>query len=133
MNNERRINLRFTPEHFDRLDEKRFRARLSFQELGTRLFDEWLARESDEPMHSSLRKPANPRMEKHAILQAHGDKGLLTLVDRAIDMSFSMLQQSITPEELTHLRAVAYGEAKPHPKPPSDTPKQRRGRPRKIA
>ncbi len=31
MSSERRINLRFTPEHFDKIDEERFRARLSPQ------------------------------------------------------------------------------------------------------
>ena len=131
--NLRRVNLRFTPEYFDKLDEKRFRSRSSFQELGARLFDNWLAGDGDVPLHSSLRKPADPLLEKLAMIQARGDKGLLALIQKAIDVSYSVMQHSLTPEELAHLKAVAYGEAQPAPKPQADEPPTRRGRPRKIA
>jgi hypothetical protein len=83
--------------------------------------------------HSSLRKPADPWLEKLAILQARGDKSLLALVLKTITMSYSVLQQSVTPQELAHLRAVAYGEAPPPPKPEKEAMPKRRGRPRKIA
>ncbi len=131
--NVRRINLRFTPEYFDKLDEKRFRSRLSFQELGARLFHNWLVGEGDSPLHGSLRKPADPLLEKIAMIQARGDKGLLALLQKAADVSFSVIQNSATPEELAHLKAVAYGEAQPAPKPQADEPPARRGRPRKLA
>ncbi|MCC7157787.1 MAG: hypothetical protein IT161_24615 [Bryobacterales bacterium] len=131
--NIRRINLRFTPEYFDKLDEKRFRSRLSFQELGARLFDNWLSGDGDVPLHGSLRKPADSLLERLAIIQARGDKGLLALIQKAIDVSYSVMQHSVTPEELAHLKAVAYGEAQPAPKPQADEPKTRRGRARKIA
>ena len=131
--NVRRVNLRFTPEYFDKLDEKRFRARSTFQEIGARLFDNWLNSETDVPLHSSLRKPADPWLEKLAMLQARGDKGLLTLIEKAITISFSVMQNSLNPEELAHLKAVAYGEAEPAPPPPAEEPPARRGRPRKIA
>jgi hypothetical protein len=133
MTTERRINLRFTPEHFDKIDEKRFRQRLSFQDLGMRLLDNWLASEGDLAMYSSLRKPADPLVEKLAVLQARGDKGLMALPQKAIDLAYSILQQSVSAEELEHLKAVAYGEAKPLPKPEADQAPKRRGRPRKIA
>jgi hypothetical protein len=131
--NIRRINLRFTPEYFDKLDEKRFRSRLSFQELGARLFDNWLAGDGDVPLHGSLRKPAEPLLEKLAMIQARGDKGLIALIQKAIDVSYSVMQHSVTPEELAHLKAVAYGDARPAPKPQVDEPPARRGRPRKTA
>lgn len=131
MASERRINLRFTSEHFDKIDEKRFRARLSFQELGMRLFDNWLASEGDVAMYSSLRKPADPLLEKLAVLQAREDEDFLALARKVIDLSYSVLQQSVSAEELAHLRAVAYGEAKPLPKPEADGAPKRRGRPRK--
>jgi len=124
-----------TPEHFDKLDEKRFRSRLSFQELGLRLFDDWLSSENELPrgMHSSLRKPADPLLEKVAMIQARREKGLLTLIEKAVNASYAVMQKTLTPEELAHLRAVAYGEAAPLPKPQKDTQPARRGRPRKIA
>jgi hypothetical protein len=131
MSIERRISLRFKPEHFDKLDEKRFRSRLSFQELGTRLFDNWLTSETDEPLHSSLREPADPLLEKIAMIQANGDAGLLTLIQRAADLSYSLMKENRTPEDLAYLRAVAYGRAKPLPKP--EAPPRPRGRPRKTA
>ncbi len=133
MDNVRRVNLRFTSEYFDKIDEKRFRARLSFQEIGARLFDNWLNSDGAAPLHSSLRKPAEPLLEKLAMIQARGDKGLLTLIEKAISISFSVMQNSLSPEELAHLKAVAYGEAEPAPPPPAEEPPARRGRPRKIA
>ena len=131
--NVRRVNLRFTPEYFDKMDEKRFRARSTFQDIGARLFDNWLNSDGEAPLHSSLRKPADPLLEKLGMIQARGDKGLLTLIEKAINISYSVMQHSLTPEELTHLKAVAYGEAQPAPPPPAATPPARRGRPRKIA
>jgi len=131
--NVRRISLRFTPEHFDKLDEKRFRSRLSFQQLGLRLFNNWLTGDDLVPLHGVIRKPAPPLLEKVAILEASGDKGALALAQKAIDISFSVLQQSVTPEELAHFKAVAYGEAQPAPPPPPVEPQTRRGRPRKTA
>ena len=131
--NVRRINLRFTPEYFDKLDEKRFRSRLSFQELGTRLLDKWLSGDGDVPLHGPLRKPADLLLEKLAMIQARGDKGLLALIEKAINVSYSVMLHSVTPEELAHLKAVAYGEAQPAPQPLPEEPPKRRGRPRKIA
>ncbi len=133
MTGERRINLRFTPEHFDKIDVKRFGLRTSFQDLGVRLFDNWLAGEGDLALHSSLRKPADPLVEKLAVLQARRDKGLLALAQKAIDLAYSVLQKSVSAEELEHLKAVAYGEAKPLPKPEAEPWQKRRGRPKKIA
>ncbi len=127
----RRVNLRFAPDYFDKLDEKRFRSRLTFQELGAQLFDDWLVGKADAPMRSSIRRPADPMVEKLCILQARGEKGLLALAYKAIDACFAVLLHSVTPEELTHLKAVAYGEALPHPKP--QEPPKRRGRPSKTA
>ncbi len=131
--NVRRLNLRFTPEYFDKLDQKRFRARLTFQDIGARLFDNWLTGDGAAPLHSSLRKPADPLLEKLAMIQARGEKGLLTLIEKAISISFSVMQNSLTPEEMAHLKAIAYGEAEPAPPPPAEAPPARRGRPRKIA
>ncbi len=127
----RRINLRFTPEDFDKIDEKRFRWRLSFQELGMRLFDSWLGSEGDVAAHSSLRRPADPLLEKIAMIQARGDEDFLALIRKAIDLSYSALERSVSAEDLEHLRAVAYGEAEPLPKPEADLAPKRRGRPRK--
>jgi hypothetical protein len=79
--NLRRINLRFTPECHGKLDERRSRWRLSFQELGARLFHGWLTGESDVPSHAMLRKPAEPLLEQAAMLQAHGDKDLLAFLN----------------------------------------------------
>ncbi len=133
MASERRINLRFTPEHFDKIDVKRFGLRTSFQDLGVRLFDNWLSSDGELALHSSLRKPADPLIEQLAVLQARGDKGLLALAEKAIELAYSVLQKSVSAEELEHLKAVAYGDAKPSPKPSPDATPRRRGRPRKIA
>jgi hypothetical protein len=115
--NVKRVNLRFTPQYFDKLDEARFRSRLSFQELGARLFGNWLAGDADVPLHSSLREPADPLLEKLAMIQARGDKEMLALVQKAIEVTYLVMQQCVTPEELAHLKAVAYGEAEPAPEP----------------
>ena len=40
---ERRINLRFDPETWSRLDRKRFEERTNFQKLGDGFFRAWLA------------------------------------------------------------------------------------------
>ncbi len=131
MANVRRINLRFTPEDFDKINEKRFRRRLSFQDLGMRLFDNWLAGEGDVASHSSLRRPADPLLEKIAMIQARGENDFLALIRKAVDLSYSALERSLSAEELEHLRAVAHGEAEPLPRPEADRAPKRRGRPRK--
>jgi len=110
-----RINLRFDPEDFDKLNEKRFRERLSFQQLGARLFDRWLV--GDVPSPVSIRKPADPLLEKFAMLQVHGDKEQLELLKKVIDVTYLVMERFATPEELAHLRAVVYGEAEPDPRP----------------
>ena len=133
---ERRINIRFSPERFEKLDEKRFRERLTFQDIGVRLFENWLAGETDQPARAGLRRPADPYLERLAILQSVGDEGLISMVKKAIDVSWGILQHSVPREEIDRLRSVAYGEApRQHTQAEplgEDVPK-RRGRPRRSA
>ncbi len=129
----RRINLRFTPEDFDKIDEKRSRWHLSFQGLGMRLFDNWLSGEGDVAIHSSLRKPADPLLEKLAVLQARGDKDFLAVLRKVVDLSYSALERSVSADELEHLKAIAYGEAEPLPRPEAEGAPKRGRRPRKNA
>lgn len=42
MNEQRRINVRLDPDFFDKLDQKRFRSKLSFQGLMSDLLRGWL-------------------------------------------------------------------------------------------
>jgi hypothetical protein len=101
--------------------------------LGMRLFDDWLRSESRVATHSSLRWPANRLLEKIAMIQARGDEDFLALIRKAVDLSYSALKRSVPAEELEHLRAVAYGEAEPLPKPEAEGTQKRRGRSRKNA
>jgi hypothetical protein len=134
MSRERRINLRFSPERFDKIDEKRFRERKSFQQIGSILFETWLAGEHEQAMHY-LRRPADPLIERLAMLQASGDEAYLALVRKAIDAAYAVMRNSLTAEEMEQLKAVAYGEAKPQVEPRDETHvvPPRRGRPRKTA
>ena len=110
MAQERRINLRFPPERFDQLDEKRFKARTTFQEIGARLFEEWLTGEHPEPKLPPPRK-LDPLLEKMEMIRASGDAELLAIVKRAVEVSYGLLQHSLTPEEIGHLRAAANNHA----------------------
>lgn len=106
MAQERRINLRFPPERFDQLDEKRFKARTTFQEIGARLFEEWLTGEQPEPKLPPPPK-LDPLLEKVEMIRASGDAELLAIVKRAVEVSYGLLQHSLTTEEIGHLRAAA--------------------------
>ena len=107
MANERRINIRFSPERFDQLDEKRFRAKLTFQEIGVQLFDEWLT--GERHVERPPERPApDPLLEKLEMIRASGDKELIALVQKAIDASYGILKHSLTPEEIEHLRAATH-------------------------
>ncbi len=134
MSIERRLNLRFAPERFDKLDEKRSQERLTFQEIGVRLFEYWLSGTADPAVRGGLRRPADPYMERFAILLAHNDEALVSMTKKSIDVAWGVLQHSVPPEEIQHLRAVAYGEA---PRPPKEVvplgEPRKRGRPRKTA
>jgi hypothetical protein len=106
MAQERRINLRFPPDRFDQLDEKRFQARTTFQEIGARLFEEWLTGKHPEPKLLAAPK-LDPFLEKVEMIRASGDAELLAIVKRAVDVTYGLLQHSLTPEEIGQLRAAA--------------------------
>ena len=106
MAQERRINLRFPPERFDRLDEKRFKQRTTFQDIGARLFEEWLTGEQPEPKLPPAPK-LDPLTEKLEMVRASGDAELIAIIKRAVEVSYGLLQHSLTPEEIGHLRAAA--------------------------
>ncbi len=106
MAQERRINLRFAPELFDQLDEKRFKGRTSWQEVGSRLFEEWLTGKHPEPKLPPPPKP-DPLVEKIEQIRASGDAQLIAIVKRAVDVSYGLLQHSLKPEEIEHLKAAA--------------------------
>jgi hypothetical protein len=133
---DRRLNIRIPADRFERLDEKRFREKLTFQEIGVRLFENWLAGETDQPARSGLRRPADPYIERFAILQGVGDESLVAMIKKAIDVSWGILQHSVPREEIERLRSAAYGEA-PKPQvrsePIGEQLPRRRGRPRKTA
>jgi hypothetical protein len=134
MPTDKRINLRFSTERFEKLDEKRFREKLTFQDIGVRLFENWLAGQTDQPARSGLRRPADPYLERFAMLQAIGDADLVSMIKKAIDVAYGMVQHSLSKEELDRLRAMAYGES---PKQEfgldKDAEVKRRGRRPKMA
>ena len=110
MAQERRMNLRFPPEMFDELDEKRFKARTSFQEIGFRLFEEWLTGKHPEPKPAPA-KPLDPLLEKVEMIRTGGDAELFAIVKKAVEASYGILQHSLTAEEIEHLKAAANRDA----------------------
>ena len=110
MPQERRINLRFPSERFDQIDEKRFKLRTTFQDIGARLFEEWLTGEQPEP-----KLPPPPKLdalaEKMEMVRASGDAELIAIIKRAVEVAYGLLQHSLTPEDLGHLRAAANNHA----------------------
>jgi hypothetical protein len=105
MAQERRINLRFSPEKFNEIDEKRFKERTSFQEIGIRLFEEWLTGQHPEPK-ALPPKPMDPLLEKVDIIRASGNPTLLAIVRKAVEASYGLLQHSLSAEQIEHLRAA---------------------------
>lgn len=106
MTPERRLNLRFPSEMFEQLDEKRFKARTSFQQIGFQLFEEWLTGKHPDPPPRPGPKPPDPLVEKLAIVRASGDAGLIGIVKKAVEVSYGLLEHSLTPEEIEHLKAA---------------------------
>lgn len=106
MAQERRMNLRFPSERFDQLDEKRFKMRTTFQEIGARLFEEWLAGERQVVVAPPATKP-DPLVEKLEMIRASGDQELFAICRKAVDVTYGLLQHSLTPEDIEHLRAAA--------------------------
>jgi hypothetical protein len=137
MDGERRINLRFTSERFQKLDEKRSKQKTTFQEIGVRLFENWLAGDSEQATRSSLRRPAEPVIEKLGVVLASNDNGLIKMVEMAIESSYGLLQHSISREDIERLKAAAYGEGKGAIHGGSELvvegPTQSRRRPRRTA
>jgi hypothetical protein len=112
MDGERRINLRFAAKRFQKLDEKRSKQKTTFQEIGVRLFENWLAGDSEQATRSSLRRPAEPIIEKLGVVLASDDKGLIKMLEMAIESSYGLLQHSLSQEDIERLKAAAYGEGK---------------------
>jgi hypothetical protein len=110
MAQERRINLRFSPEMFDQIDEKRFKLRTSFQQIGVRLFEEWVTGQRPEPKLPPPPK-SHPLTEKLETVLASGDAGLIGIVRKAVDASYGLLQHSLTAEEIQHLKAAAHRDS----------------------
>jgi hypothetical protein len=110
MAQERRLNLRFSPERFDQIDEKRFKLRASFQEIGTQLFEEWLNGEREVTITPPTPKP-DPLIEKLEIIRASGDAELIAMVKKAVEVTYGLLQHSLTPEDIQHLRTAANNHA----------------------
>lgn len=109
MAQERRINLRFPPEKFDELDEKRFRAKTTFQDIGVQLFEEWLTGKHPDPAPRLPKQPADPLVEMLGVIRASGDAQLLGIVKKAIEASYGLLEHSLTREDIDHLKAAAAG------------------------
>lgn len=112
MANERRINLRFPPEQFDQLDEKRFKARTTFQDIGVQLFEQWLSGERLVELHPVPKKPApDPLLEKVAVIRASGDKEMIAMIHKAVDAFYGILKHSLTEQEIEQLKAASRGDA----------------------
>jgi hypothetical protein len=112
MATERRINLRFLPEQFDQLDEKRFRAKTTFQDIGVQLFEQWLSGERLVELHPIPKKPApDPLLEKIAVIRASGDKEMIALIHKAVDAFYGVLRHSLTTEEIEQLKAASNRDA----------------------
>ncbi|MCL5743761.1 MAG: hypothetical protein M1541_07515, partial [Acidobacteria bacterium] len=77
---------------------------------GVRLFENWLAGDSEQATRSSLRRPAEPVIEKLGVVLASNDKGLIKMVEMAIESSYGLLQHSMSREDIERLKAAAYGE-----------------------
>ena len=107
MAQERRINLRFPSEMFEHLDEKRFKARTSFQQIGLQLFEEWLTGKHPDPPPRPGPNPPDPLVEKLAMVRASGDAGLIGIVKKAVEVSYGLLQHSLTAEDIEHLKAAS--------------------------
>ena len=60
MADDKRINIRFDPEVWDRLDDKRHRERTTFQDVGARLFTDWLDRPKPDNLALFSEKNASP-------------------------------------------------------------------------
>jgi hypothetical protein len=106
MAQERRINLRFPSEMFEQLDEKRFKARTSFQQIGYQLFEEWLTGKHPDPPPRTAPNPPDPLVEKLATIRASGDAGLIGIVKKAVEVSYGLLEHSLKPEEIENLKAA---------------------------
>lgn len=104
MAHERRVNLRFPIERFDQLDEKRFKMRTTFQEIGSRLFEEWLTGERSVALPPPTK--TDPLLEKFEMVRASGDAQLLAIVRKAVEASYGLLQHSLSAEEIERLRAA---------------------------
>jgi hypothetical protein len=106
MAQERRMNLRFDPDKFDQLDEKRFRERTSFQEIGARLFDEWLTGKHPEPKLPP-QKPADPLVQKMDVIRASGKTELFAMIKKSVEVVYGILQHSVSQEEIEKYKAAA--------------------------
>jgi hypothetical protein len=91
---------------FEQLDEKRFKARTSFQQIGYQLFEEWLTGKHPDPPPRPGPNPPDPLMEKLATIRASGDTGLIGIVKKAVEVSYGLLQHSLKPEEIERLKAA---------------------------
>lgn len=111
MADERRLNLRFPPELFEQMDEKRFKTRTTFQAIGLHLFEEWV--KSDQPAvpRRSARKQREPFLEMAAIVLASGDESLIEMLKKAVEATYGLLQHSLTGEQINQLRAAARGDS----------------------
>ena len=116
MAKERRINLRFPTEMFEQLDEKRFKARTSFQQIGYQLFEEWLTGKHPDPPPRPGPNPPDPLVEKLSTIRASEDAGLISIVKKAVEVSYGLLEHSLKPEEIEYLKAAhrKSGVAGPH-------------------
>ena len=108
MNNEKRINIRLTPEKFDALDDARHAARTSWQELILTLLDGWAeGQASGQPGQSTA---TAPREETRRPLEVHPAFGIPRaewhrMLDRVLDSPFF---DAMTDEERELLEAAAY-------------------------
>jgi hypothetical protein len=103
---ERRINLRFPSEMFGQLDEKRFRARTSFQQIGFQLFEEWLTGKHPDPPPRPEPIPPDPLLEKLQAVRASGDDRLISIVKKAVEVSHGLLQHSFAREEIEQFKSA---------------------------
>ncbi len=105
MADDRRLNLRFPPELFEQMNEKRFRTRTTFQAIGLHLFEEWLKSYQPPVPRRSARKQSERLLEMVAMILASGDATLVAMVTKAVDASYRIVQRSLTAEQIDHLRS----------------------------